>query len=146
MGNEPNWGNTHADDCPVTTGRKELWESFCQAISQGPSESSQRDYLWGAVIEWCAGGDEDVENCNCLTHRTAQVSAQMRSAEQEWYASKLTIHTLFNELHRRLTHESELFVACNRPTSSMMVAVRDQIDEAHHVYTDLITDPVPPCD
>lgn len=62
------------------------------------------------------------------------------------YAQAST-HDLFNELHRRLVAESEVFVACNRPTSSMMVAVCDQIDEAHHVYNDLTTDPVPgPCE
>jgi hypothetical protein len=128
MGNEPNWGNTHADDCPVTTGRKELWESFCQAISQGPSESSQRDYLWGAVIEWCAGGDEDHENCDCTTHRSEQESARIRNAEQAYYARKLTTHTLFNELQRRL----ETLTLSDWAST---------IDTMHHDYHNLQTSP-----
>lgn len=144
MGNEPNWGNTHADDCPVTTGRKELWESFCQTISQGPSErgNSQRDYLWGAIIEWCAGGDEDVENCDCTTHRTEQESARIRNAEQAYYAKRLTIHTLFNELQRRLEQDLLNHPDNDDPYMLKLSGWASDIDAMHHDYHELTT----PCE
>lgn len=62
--------------------------------------------------------------------------------EDQMSPQDLSTDDLFNELHRRLCHEAEAYYDDQRPTRTMMAAVRDQIDEAHHVYTDLTTDPV----
>jgi hypothetical protein len=75
---EPNWGNTHAPTCPVAQARPEIWEEFCQRLHL-PGEPGTREFIeamahrdeqWGIVIEYTAGGDEDVEACECHVHHS----------------------------------------------------------------------------
>ncbi len=84
---EPNWGNTHADDCQVTISRKELWETFCAQLHTGPG--GERDYLWGAIIEHCAGGDEDGEQCDCPTNRGFDEALRIRTQERDYYQARV---------------------------------------------------------
>lgn len=86
----PNWGNTHDKACPVTEGRRELWQNFTAAISNGPDEhnsnlpDTHRDYLWGCVIEYCANGDEEVEQCKCPTHNTWDMIIKRATRIENW--------------------------------------------------------------
>ncbi len=62
---EPNWGNTHEGDCDVTKHRDQLWEQLCRDISKSGFTYGG---LWGSIIEYTAGGDQEVEACNCSVH------------------------------------------------------------------------------
>lgn len=54
---QPQWKNKHANDCPVTKQREDLWSQF---VKDPTSEG-----LYGAVIEYDGFGDQEVENCDC---------------------------------------------------------------------------------
>lgn len=54
---EVKWDREHAADCPVTKERADLLDR----LQSDPGN----EYLLGAVPEYQAGGDQEVENCTC---------------------------------------------------------------------------------
>lgn len=117
---EPNWGNTHAPTCSVTKGREELWADFCRSLHLPgkPNEEAfmaamdRRDYLWGAVIEYSAGGDEDREVCDCKLYNPSP------STSTEPLETRLTLGRMPSESLQalQLALSIETFLRETKPT------------------------------
>lgn len=56
----PNWNNSHAEDCPVAVARVDLWRS----LNLRPTDEG----LLGAMPEYDNGGDREAELCTCYAH------------------------------------------------------------------------------